>query len=189
MSDFSTLDTAGAADLGAPAPPTDFDDTGWYVLQCKPREEQRALEHLGNQGFTAFAPTCLVRRRRQGGARTVSEPLFPGYTFVRLSLTHGAWHVLRSTRGVRQLVRFGTHVPRLPDAVIERLRSVDGLALGAHRAPFQPGDRVRVLEGPFAGLEGVLQQADGEVRACVLLECMHRLVRVTVAAESLAPAR
>jgi transcriptional antiterminator RfaH len=96
--------------------------------------------------------------------------------------------VLRSTRGVRQLVRFGTHVPRLPDAVVAHLRSVDGLELGARRDTLKAGERVRVLDGPFAGLEGVLQQSDGERRACVLLECMHRLVRVTVGAEVLARA-
>lgn len=188
MTDFSSGPIAAEPPSEAPAGGCIDTDTGWYVLQCKPREEQRALEHLGNQGFTAFAPTCLVKRRRNGATRVQPEPLFPGYTFVRLSLSHGAWHVLRSTRGVRQLVRFGTHVPRLPDAVVSHLRSVDGLELGARRDTLKAGERVRVLDGPFAGLEGVLQQSDGEQRACVLLECMHRLVRVTVGAEVLARA-
>jgi transcriptional antiterminator RfaH len=156
------------------------DDTGWYVIRCKPREDARAIEHLGNQGFEAFSPSCVLTRRVGTTRRKVSEPMFPGYAFVRLSLTRGDWSVLRSTRGVMQLVRFGQTAPRLPTGVLDELRRMDGIELDAPAKRFKHGDTVRVLEGPFAGLQGVYEQRDGMMRACVLLECMQRQVRVTV---------
>jgi transcriptional antiterminator RfaH len=169
---------ASAASLAAP-------DTGWYVVRCKAREDARAIEHLGNQGFDAFSPTCAVMRRVGTVRRKVVEPMFPGYGFVRLSPTRHDWSVLRSTRGVLCLVRFGTHAPRVSDALIERLRELDAVELEAPVARLKAGDKVRLLDGPFAGLEGVFTQRDGEQRACVLLEYMQRQVRVTVAADAI----
>ncbi len=36
----------------------------WYLVQCKPREDRRAVDNLRNQGFASFAPTCVVERLR-----------------------------------------------------------------------------------------------------------------------------
>lgn len=160
-------------------------DEGWYVVRCKPREDARALEHLGNQGFEAFSPRCAVIRRTGTVRRKVIEPLFPGYVFVRLSPTRHDWSVLRSTRGVQYLVRFGLRAPSMPAALIDDLRALDGMELGSPASRLKAGDRVRLLDGPFAGMEGVFAQRDGEMRACVLLECMQRQVRVIVENDAL----
>jgi transcriptional antiterminator RfaH len=188
---MNSLDSAIAvhdpeSDLGVDAV---ADNGSWYVVRCKPREDARAVEHLGNQGFSAFAPTCVVLRRVGSVRRKVVEPLFPGYAFVRLNSTRHDWSVMRSTRGVRWLVRFGTHTPRVPDALIARLRELDAVELGTSAARFKAGDRVRVTDGAFAGVEGVFSERDGELRACVLLELMQRQVRVTVASDALEPIR
>jgi transcriptional antiterminator RfaH len=173
----------GPQGAGDAVPP---DDTDWYVVRCKPREDARAIENLGHQGFEAFAPGCLVTRRVGTVRRKVSEPMFPGYAFVRLSTTRHDWSVLRSTRGVMQLLRFGTTAPRVPASVIEGLKRIDGIDLDAKAAArLKVGDTVRLLDGPFAGLTGVYEQRDGMMRACVLLECMQRQVRVTVPDELL----
>lgn len=173
---------------GHPSDSVEGTDSGWYVVRCKPREDARAVEHLGNQGFEAFAPECLVTRRVGTVRRKQREPMFPGYAFVRLSSTKQDWSVLRSTRGVMQLVRFGSTAPRVPQTVVDEMRRLDGLDLDAKAATrLKPGDGVRVLDGPFAGLQGVYAQREGMLRACVLLECMQQQVRVTVPDAQLAP--
>lgn len=178
------------SDVPSPAAPAPAgsDDPGWYVVRCRPRQEARALEHLERQGFVAFAPQCRITRRQGTVRRPVVEPLFPGYAFVRLSPTRGDWGVLRSTRGVQYLVRFGLNTPRLPQAAIDQLRALDGVDLDRGPPRLAVGMRVRVSEGPFVGLEGVFTQRDGEARAQVLLDCMQRLVRVTLAETQLEPA-
>jgi len=170
------------ARAGAPA------DSGWHVVRCKAQEDRRAVEHLGNQGFQAFSPSCRVARRVAGARRTVTEPLFPGYAFVQLSTTRHDWGRIRSTRGVLGLVRFGLTTPRVPDSVVALLRDLDGLELEPPGRRLKPGDPVRVLDGPFRGLQGVFEQRDGALRAYVLLEYMNRSVRVTVPDALLAPA-
>lgn len=172
----------------SPAAPAATDqDLAWYVVRCKPREDLRALENLRNQGFEAFAPMCLIKRRRGTVRRQVSEPLFPGYVFARLSSSQHNWSVLRSTRGVAHLVRFGQEAPRVPQAVMNELQLLDHIDLDTQRAQkasaLKPGDAVAIEDGPLAGLQGVFEQADGEGRASVLVQCMQRWVRVSLSGE------
>ncbi len=160
-------------------------DLRWYLVRTKPREDRRAVEHLRNQSFDAFAPTCVNLRTGRIALRRILEPLFPGYAFVRLSASHDDWSVLRSTRGVRGLVQFGTHTPAVPDEVVERLRAADGSALEGPWVHLREGDSIRVVAGPLRGLEGVFTERDGEARAFVLLQYMQRQVQVRLPIELL----
>lgn len=165
------------------------DDTPrWYLLKTKPREEARALENLARQQFEAFVPWCTAERVVRGKPVKRREPLFPGYAFVALSRTAHNWSVLRSTRGVSHLVRFGTHAPAVVDDVIASLRTLDGTELVTGIAALSPGDRVRIVDGPLKGLEGVFEQRDGQARVMLLLEWMQRQVRVGVDAAAVIPA-
>ncbi|MDD7804535.1 MAG: transcription termination/antitermination NusG family protein [Endozoicomonas sp. (ex Botrylloides leachii)] len=73
---------------------------GWYLIKTKARQEQRACEHLENQGFNAYCPFMANKN-------ATPEPLFPGYLFLYLDL-HGIkkHHKISSTRGVNNFVRF-----------------------------------------------------------------------------------
>ena len=71
----------------------------WYVVQCKAREDRRALEHLERQGFGCYRPTLAVEKRRLGRKVERQEPLFPRYLFIRLSEIDSNWYPIRSTEG------------------------------------------------------------------------------------------
>jgi len=182
----SRMPSDATAAVPNPTEPT-AQDLAWYVLRSKPREELRALENLRNQGFEAFAPLCLIKRRRGTVRRQVSEPLFPGYVFAQLSSSRHNWSVLRSTRGVVNVVRFGLDAPQVPQEVMDELHRLDGLDLDAQRAlrstQLQQGDRILIQSGPLTGLQGVFEAPDGDARASVLVQCMQRWVRVTLSGE------
>jgi transcriptional antiterminator RfaH len=157
----------------------------WYVIQTKPREDQRALDNLRAQSFEAFQPRCTVTRKRAGQRREVLEPLFPGYVFVALDRLEQDWGPIRSTRGVARLVRFGDEIPSLPTGLVESLRALDGIVLADPVARLKRGDAVRIVDGPLAGMQAAFDMVDGEQRAFVLLEWMQRRVRVAVARTAL----
>jgi len=157
----------------------------WYVIQTKPREDQRALENLSAQNFEAFQPRCTVTRRRGGQRREVLEPLFPGYVFVALDRLEQDWGPIRSTRGVARLVRFGDEIPALPRGLVEQLRALDGIVLTDPLARLKRGDTVRITDGPLAGMQAAFEMLDGERRVFVLLDWMQRRVRVAVARDAL----
>jgi transcriptional antiterminator RfaH len=81
-------------------------------------------------------------------------------------------------------VRFGLEPARIDDALVAYLRQQQDRAAVIKRL-FEPGQRVLVTEGAFAGVEGVFQMDDGQARAMVLIELLSRQVRLPVAAAQL----
>ncbi len=156
--------------------------TAWYVIQTKSRQEFRALEQLQNQHFHCFLPTLKIDEVRRGKLATCVKPLFSRYLFIELDSVTSNWHALRSTRGVSNLVAFGGVFATLPGACIAALRNVP---VPLHERLFEPGERVAIKSGPFAGFDGVYQMADGEARALVLLELMSSPHKLSFAIEIL----
>lgn len=161
------------------------DHPSWYVIMTKPKQEFRALEQLQNQGYICFVPTLSVETIRCGKLQRWVEPLFSRYLFIQLYTDSGNWAPIRSTRGVSRIVAFGNRFATLPDACVDALRSRSHV-MQAHR--FEPGERVTVTDGPFAGLEGIYQAPDGEARAMVLMELMSQPQKLRFAVETLCKA-
>jgi transcriptional antiterminator RfaH len=145
----------------------------WYVVHCKPREDERAQEHLERQGFTCFLPRLSVEKLKKGRKVEVREPLFPRYLFVKLDRVNDNWYAIRSTRGVIQIVRFNEYPLPVQDEIVEMIR--DRLANGARpRVPLlQPGEHVRITEGAFAHLEAIFVANDGNERVMLLMNILH----------------
>lgn len=152
----------------------------WYLLYSKSRQEQRAQQHLANQGFESFAPHILVKKLRAGKTVEINEPLFPRYIFLNcpkaLNLS-----TIRSTRGVAGLVRFGDTLARVPSALVHHLLQQQiVLQQQTPTQPFQPGDKLEILYGPFASLNAVFQQADGEQRSIILLNFLGQQLQLSL---------
>lgn len=157
----------------------------WHLVHTKPRQESRAEENLARQGYTVYLPRARVARRRRGRLQRTVEPLFPRYLFIRLEPGVDNWAPLRSTLGVSTVVRFGRDAACVPDALIESLRAREddeGLC-DLQLAPPAPGDRVVVIDGELAGLDGVFVTEDGDARAVILLDIVGRASRVRLPAD------
>ncbi len=154
----------------------------WYLIHTKPRQEKCALDNLQRQGYQCYLPTLPSEKLRQGLLTVADEPLFPRYLFIKLG--HGdsakSWSPIRSTKGVSRLVSFGGEPARVDDGLIELLRSQEALVQAEPARLFAQGERVRLMEAPFAGVEGIYQMPDGERRVMVLIEVMSRPVTVRV---------
>ena len=156
----------------------------WYLIQCKPRQEARALENLRHQSFTCFAPTHAVERLRHGKRVVLDEPLFPGYLFINLCEFTENWHPIRSTRGVLRLVTFANQAVPVAKAIIEDIQA--RLCVKEQTKPlFVSGERVTVTEGPLRELDAIFGSVDGEERAIILLNLMHRQHEVKVPLKAL----
>jgi transcriptional antiterminator RfaH len=161
----------------------------WHVCYTKPRQEFRAQENLVAQGFEVFLPTILAERilRKQLIKRT--EPLFARYCFVRGD-TNANWALLRSTKGVSHLLRFGSNLEpaTVPTSLVEQLLQMCE-EKPAKKVLFRPGQAVRIGSGPFKGMDGFFDQmhtaANGEERALVLLELLSKTHSIGVPAHAL----
>lgn len=159
----------------------------WYVIQCKPREDERASQHLGNQGYETWQPRLAREVVRQGRRVRVSDPLFPGYVFIRLCDVEDDWAPIRSTRGVARLVRFGLTPAVVPDAVMDAMAARLACDPSAPEALLVPGQKVRIEAGPFAGVEAVFAAHDGETRVIVLLKLLQQMQTLSLPLAQLTP--
>lgn len=149
----------------------------WHVIHTKVREEFRAVENLHAQGFEVFLPTCQVQKKLQGKIQVATEPLFPRYLFIRLSDVTSNWYPIRSTRGVSQLLRFGTstYPVEIPETIIDCLKQRCTKEEPLH-VLFKPGEMIEITQGPFKGLIGFFEKLqtmpDGLSRAMLLVELL-----------------
>lgn len=145
-------------------------ERSWYLLQSKPRQTDRALEHLERQGYSCYLPTHSVERIVRGKRQLSLEPLFANYLFIQLCENYDNWMPLRSTRGVSKLVRFGEYPLKVSEQIINSIRQREKPIAQC----FSKGDKVRITEGSFAELEAIFLAHDGEERAILLLNLLHR---------------
>jgi transcriptional antiterminator RfaH len=159
----------------------------WYLIHTKPRLEKHALENLERQGYECYLPLYPTERLRNRKLTITSTPLFPRYLFVRLNQEGSgkSWGPIRSTRGVSQMVRFGQRPALVDDALIAVLRFREQSCRSEPERLFDQGNPVRIMDGPFAGVEAVYQMPDGERRAMVLIELLDKPISMRVDLASL----
>ena len=159
----------------------------WYVIHTKPRQEQRALSNLQNQGYRCYLPMVAIEKLSRERLHVIAEPLFPRYLFISLDASRYGqnWSPIRSTWGVSSLVSFGSEPAKINGGLIDLLRQQEqGLSEDPQRL-FSTGENLLLAEGPFAGLPAVYQMASGENRAMVLIELMGKSAQMQIAPASL----
>lgn len=165
----------------------------WYVVQCKPNQDERAELHLKNQDYEIYRPLARVRKRcrnQRSQMRTAIESLFPRYMFIHLDDCVETWAPICSTRGVAQLVRFAGEPATVPDDIIDDLRQHTDQenCVDMTITHYKPNQRVRVVDGPFAGYEALFSSKKGEDRVIVLLNIMRQAQRLVMPEYAIEPA-
>lgn len=160
----------------------------WYVVQTQPRAEAKALHHLDRQGYDAYVPRYLKRRRHARRVETVAAPLFPRYLFVRFDLETVRWRAIRSTVGVTHLVCNGDLPTPAPHGIVESIQAREderGFIVMAPDVPFRKGDMVRICDGALADQLGLFECITDEERVILLLDVLGRKIRVKLPLESI----
>lgn len=155
----------------------------WLCVYTKPRCEQDALKQLERQCYQCFLPRLRNVRQRRGARTALIEPMFPRYLFLRANWGEQNLAPVRSTRSVIDFVRFGGKIGTVPDVLVEGLmRAADPAGVILLDAELRPGEQVRVVDGPFLGLEGIYKARSGEQRVIVLLNLLGREQAIRVPA-------
>ncbi len=162
----------------------------WFAGRTRSRAEKAVCRTLETAGVDCYLP--LIPRERQWADRVkfVDLPLFPGYIFVR-SDTDGLRSVLW-VPGLAGIVQVNGRPSPIPAEDLESVRAVvEGVKkTGILPAPTSylevwPGQTVEVVEGPFAGVRGILNQSRGKTRVAVLLSAVRLAVLVELDLASL----
>ncbi len=178
MSDLSNDDLQGFEELnpadqspetqaapGAEAKPDD--NRQWFVIHCYSGYENKVRKNLEqrietmamkDKIFDVVIPTQEEIEVRDGKRRTVERHVFPGYVLVNMILEEESWFVVRNTPGVTGFVGMGDDpTPLRPEEVASILRRMENEA-PTYKVTYKPGDRVRIVDGPFNDFRGVVDE-------------------------------
>ena len=147
------------------------DGRKWYVVHCysgyenKVRDaiEQR-IETMGMQDkiFDVIVPTEEEVEIREGKRRTVERRVFPGYILVQMLMDEDSWFVVRNTPNVTGFVGMGnTPTPLTDQEVSQIMRRMEADA-PVIKVSFKPGQKVRIIDGPFNDIIGTVEEIDME---------------------------
>lgn len=158
----------------------------WFAVRVKSNFEKRVAAIFRNKGLDAFLPEYKSRRRWSDRYKTVDSPLFPGYVFCRVDLSHRL--PVMTTPGFLYIVSAGKKPASVDEAEIAGIQAVVRSGRSALPLPtLAVGQRVRLESGPLSGLEGILLQEGTQKRICVGVTLLRRGISVEVEREWILP--
>ncbi|MHC5062389.1 MAG: transcription termination/antitermination protein NusG [Planctomycetota bacterium] len=145
----------------------------WYFLRVQVGREDRIrknmvarLKQAGHEDKVpqVIVPTETVADHRGGKRRIRKKKLYPGYLMVEMELTDDVWFVLRETPGFGDFVGGrSTPTPMSPEEVENVLnRMEESKSQPKLSVQFSRGDRVKIKQGPFENIDGVVEEVNPE---------------------------
>lgn len=157
----------------------------WYAVHTRSRHEERVLTQLLQKDIHTFLPKIEVWSKRRDRRKKIRVPMFPGYLFIDIATmtneikltvlkTYGVVRILGKPRGHEPLP-----VPEEKIDAIQRLVS-SPVEIQHFRYP-REGERARIVDGPFAGVEGLVVAADYEQELFVItFEMLNKAVAIKI---------
>ena len=119
----------------------------WYVIFCKPHQENQVCHYLGIKGFETYYPTYRVQHDNSRSPKV--KPFFPRYLFVRADLDETATSVLNWIPGAVGLVTYGDTPASVPQHIVNELKDRSLERDTNARSPcrrMRRGEPVRILQ-------------------------------------------
>jgi len=144
----------------------------WYIIhtysgfedRVKKTLEQR-IEALGMEEYfgEVQVPTETVVETKNGKKREVRRKFFPGYVLVQMEMNDDTWHLVKDVPKVMGFIggtgdRPAPITDREADAILQRVQ--EGVDKPRPKVLFEPGEVVRVTDGPFNDFNGVVEEVD-----------------------------
>jgi transcription antitermination factor NusG len=156
----------------------------WYALYLRSRFEKRTHRELERRNIESFLPLIEEVRVWSDRKKKVMEPLFRGYVFVKTDLRNKV-EILQAD-GVVRFVGVHKYPSPIPEEQINWIRIVLGYPEAVRREGYlSVSEKVRVIAGPFKGIQGIITRVKGSTRVLIALESIAQAVSVEVVPECL----
>ena len=154
----------------------------WYAIHTSCHHEQRVYERLVKKSIHAFLPKMEVWSRRKDRRKRIQVPLFPGYLFVNVDLDPYVILEILKTPGVAYILGNNGNFTPIPEnqiASIQKLLKNDVLI---KPYPYlKIGQRVRIVNGPLMGCEGILLKIKpNKQRLIVSIDLLKRSISAEI---------
>jgi len=156
----------------------------WYVVHAysgfenqvvRSLKERIKLYHMEDKFGDVLVPTEEVVEMRAGQKRKSDRKFFPGYVLVQMEMDDNTWHLVKDVPKVMGFIGGTSNRPapitdKEADKILQRVQ--EGVEKPKPKVLFEPGEVVRVTEGPFADFNGVVEEVNYEksrLRVAVLI--------------------
>lgn len=150
----------------------------WYVIRAVSGQENKVKNYIETEttrlGYSDYVeevlvPTEKVPQVRNGKKINKEKVFFPGYVMIKANLIGEVVHIIKSISGVVGFLgetKGGDPVPMRKSEVNRMLGTVDELSEKIETVviPFEIGETVKVIDGPFNGFTGVIEKINEEKR-------------------------
>ncbi len=146
----------------------------WFIVHAYSGKEVRVMNtirehikirHMEDKFGEIIVPTEEVVEMRGGKKRKSERKFFPGYVLVEMEMDDEAWHLIRHVPGVLGFIG-GTSDKPIPLSTKEVKNILDQVQEGVEKPKpkilFEPGEVVRIIDGPFADFDGVVEDVNYE---------------------------
>ncbi|MFI3246447.1 MAG: transcription termination/antitermination NusG family protein [Ferrimonas sp.] len=167
----------------------------WYLLYCKSAREAAVQSWFEQMGLGVFLPTIEVEQTRKysrngvtkSTTKKVQKPLFPNYLFVRFDPHITPYSSVNGAPNVGGIVRTNGQLQAVELSLIMSLRARlaqlqqanESAPLGAEPEPLQEGEPLLITDGPFANLEAIFAEPDGDKRSILLIHILGQAQRLS----------
>lgn len=155
----------------------------WYALYTKPRSEFKAEEQINSKDISVYLPSIIKVRQWSDRKKKVKVPLLQGYIFI--FATEQERLIAVESEAVVKCIFSSGKPAKIPDWQIDNLKQLlenDSDFLVAKG--LLPGTKVKIVDGPFNGVTGVLQSHQGRNNLVVAIDLLNRSIIVHLPEES-----
>lgn len=144
---------------------TSSDKAKWYVVHTYSGHEnkvkvniEKIVENRGMQDLvlSITVPTEDRVEIKNGQRKVKTRKMFPGYVLVKMIVTNESWYLVRNTQGVTGFVGHGSEPIPLTEDEVRRM----GIEKVYIHLDIEPGDSVKVINGPFENFMGVVEEVN-----------------------------
>ncbi|MEX0584464.1 MAG: transcription termination/antitermination protein NusG [Natronospirillum sp.] len=146
----------------------------WYVVHAYSGYEKRVAEtlkervtlHNMQDAFgEILVPTESVVEIKDGKKRKSERKFYPGYVMVEMDMNDESWHLVKNTPRVLGFIGGSSDTPAPlttaeADSILRRVK--EGAEKPAQKTIFEPGEAIRVTDGPFADFNGTVEKVNYE---------------------------
>ena len=143
----------------------------WYVIHTYSGYEDAVAKNLkqriesldmGDKIFDVIVPKEKKIKIKNGKRKTVEEKIYPGYVLVEMVVDDESWYVVRNTPRVTGFLGAGTTpIPVSKSDMDDLIKRMDS-GEPEFKIDFELNDAVKVMDGPFKGMDGIVSEIDQE---------------------------
>ncbi len=141
----------------------------WYAIHTYSGYEEKVAESIRQRTesldmkdkiIQVLVPKEKMIEVKNGKRKVVEKRIFQGYVLVQIKMTEDAWYIVRNTPSVTGFVGSGTEPTPISADEIDKIMKRMGRDEPKHKIDYKIGEVVNIIDGPFKGFDGSINEVD-----------------------------